>query len=65
LISFLNLKQDKKMMLKLVKLVFFLSIYLHLVGCFWYIVIRNDMEWIPPLNYLTGETDLWDSSTGY
>ena len=62
LISFLNLKQDLKMQLKLGKLVFFLILYIHFQGCIWYFLVNQKQEWIPPLDYVFIETTLWESS---
>jgi hypothetical protein len=56
LIAYLNLKNDMKMSLKLVKFIFFLIMYLHIVACLWFYIVRQDEEWIPPLNELSSRT---------
>ena len=40
IITYLNLKDDIKMSLKLIKLMFFLLIYLHIFGCLWYLIVQ-------------------------
>ena len=60
LITYLNLKNDLKMSLKLGKLVFFLLLFLHLLACSWYwIVERGNQDWIPPLDYVYITTELY------
>jgi heme/copper-type cytochrome/quinol oxidase subunit 4 len=39
IITFLNLKSDIKMSFKIFKIIFFLIIYLHCIGCLWYWII--------------------------
>ena len=62
LIAFLNLKQDLKMQLKLGKLMFFLILYIHFQGCIWYFIVSQNKTWIPPLDYLWIETELWEKN---
>ena len=54
IIMYLNLKQDIKASIKLIKLVFFLLMYVHFIACVWYYLINVKKEWIPPLDYLWG-----------
>ena len=46
IIAYLNVKEDTKVILKLAKLVFFLIMYIHLVGCCWYWIVSQEKEWI-------------------
>ena len=62
LIVYLNLKDDIQMSLKLVKLIFFLIMYLHCWACMWYYLVQDDEEWIPPLDYVWLETDIYDET---
>lgn len=57
IIMYLNVKQDIKASIKLIKLVFFLLMYVHFVGCLWYSVVNVTRYWIPPADYVDG----WDS----
>ena len=50
------------MQLKLGKLVFFLILYVHCQGCLWYLIVSQTKEWIPPLDYVFIETDLWEDT---
>ena len=57
IIMYLNLRQDVKASIKLIKLVFFLLMYVHFMGCVWFFIINIKKEWIPPSDYVFG----WES----
>ncbi len=59
---FLNFQDDVKVTLKIGKILFFLIIYLHLIACLWFYVIRGDKEWIPLSDLDIQETDLYETS---
>ncbi len=46
IINFLKVKDDFKMTLKIFKLVFFLVLYIHFVGCGWYFIVKEPKNWI-------------------
>ena len=50
LVAYMNVKEDTKIYLNLVKLLFYLSIYFHILGCFWYYIVSQSKVWIPPLD---------------
>jgi hypothetical protein len=56
IIMYLNLKQDIKASIKLIKLIFFLLMYVHFIACIWYYLIDHKKVWIPPLDYMHGYT---------
>ena len=48
-------------MVKIGTLVFFISVYLHLVACIWfYINNNNDKTWVPPYDFHVGTTELFE-----
>ena len=47
------------------KLVFFLVMYLHCLACIWFLIVKQDQNWMPPLDYVHLETNLYESSTLY
>ena len=51
LISVMKVKDDIKLSLRLLKLVFFLILYLHWQGCLWYYIVLKDTDWIPTIYY--------------
>ncbi|CAI2370632.1 unnamed protein product [Moneuplotes crassus] len=60
LITYLNVKSELKMSLKLVKLIFFLILFLHCLACIWFFIVKQNETWIPPLDYVWVETELYD-----
>ena len=58
----MKVKDDIKLSLRLLKLVFFLILYLHWQGCLWYYIVLKDTEWIPTIYYNYPDSSY--SSTG-
>ena len=54
-ITYLNFKSNVKMSLRLGKLIFLLTLYLHLVWWFWFYLVVQNKIWVPPL-YLSGDS---------
>lgn len=50
----MNAQSHIKVVLKLVKLTFFLLLYVHIQSCLWYGIVQNDKLWMPPLNVIHG-----------
>ena len=65
IISYMNVKEDLKQALKLTKLIFFLIMYLHILGCTWHWIVREDQEWIPPLDYVFVTSTFFEQSVSY
>jgi hypothetical protein len=51
LISFMRSNEQVKATLKLIKLVFFLVMYLHCFGCLWWLVVTQLKIWVPPWDF--------------
>jgi hypothetical protein len=62
IIANMNVKADVKLTFKLAKLIFFLLMYLHCLGCGWYLVVKGNEKWIPPTDYLEEDQYLYDDS---
>lgn len=62
IIMYMNLKDDIKMSLKLVKLVFFLVMYIHCQGCAWHMIVKGNEKWIPPLDYVYITTEIYNDT---
>jgi len=60
LINYSNVKDDAKMTLKLLKLIFFLLLFVHFVACGWYWLITQESVWVPPLDFMYVSTDLYE-----
>ena len=50
----MNAQSHIKVVLKLVKLTFFLLLYVHIQSCLWYGIIKQEKLWMPPLNTIYG-----------
>ena len=51
IIAYLRSTEELKAFLKLIKLTFFLIIYLHCMGCIWWFIVSRDEVWIPPAHF--------------
>jgi hypothetical protein len=47
IINFLNTTDDTKLSLRLIKLCFFLLLYIHISACFWFYICKIDQAWQP------------------
>ena len=65
LIQFLNAKADVKLILKLIKLIFYLSIYFHFLACLWFYIVNQKKQWIPPLDYIYITTTFFQQGNNY
>ena len=65
IVTYLNVKEDVKIGLKLVKLLFFLSIYFHILGCIWFYMINQQKQWIPPLDTIYPATNFYHEGLWY
>ena len=52
IINNLNLREQLKMTIKIIKLCFFLVLYVHVIACLWFYLVRQRLEWIPPLDFM-------------
>lgn len=52
IITYLRSKEEIKALLKLVKLIFYLMLYLHCFACAWWMVIKEKRTWIQKLSDL-------------
>ena len=67
IISHNKSSEEFKAFLKLNKLVFFLLIYLHIFGCLWWMLVSDDENWVPPIEYRDQDSwyILYDESLAY
>lgn len=65
IISLLKVTNEVKLSLKLLKLIFFLVMYLHCCGCAWYYIVSFDEKWIPPLDYVFITTNFYDEGVDH
>jgi hypothetical protein len=59
---YMRTKEEIKGVMKLMQLLLFLYIYVHLTACvFWLIVSRREV-WIPPTDSINGETEIYHNN---
>ena len=51
IITYLRSTEEIKAGLKVIKLIFFLIMYLHCFGCIWYMIVSQEQIWVHPLLY--------------
>ena len=51
IITYLRSNSEVKALLKLIKLVFYLMLYLHCFACVWWLVVKEKRTWISTLYY--------------
>ena len=52
IINNMNIREQLKMTLKIVNFCFLLVLYVHIVACIWYYIVRQNMAWVPPLDFM-------------
>ena len=50
LITYLNQAEDVKLSLRLMQTIFLILLYIHITGCLWYIIVKNEGGWEPSQN---------------
>jgi hyperpolarization activated cyclic nucleotide-gated potassium channel 2 len=60
-ISYLNVRNEFKISLRLIKLIFFLILYIHCTGCIWFYIINQKKVWVPPFDYMFVGTDYYEN----
>lgn len=60
IINLMNVKDDLKMTFKLMKLVFFLVLYIHFAACIWWYNIKETEDWIPQMDFFNLSTLTYD-----
>jgi hypothetical protein len=59
IITYLNFTDEVANTFKYVKIVFFLSIYIHCYTCFWFYIVNLDNQWMPAADFHMAKTSLY------
>lgn len=62
IIRFMRSKDNSKALIKLGQVTLYLLIWIHLTGCLYYAISTRNEEWIPVPDFVTGTTNLYESS---
>ena len=65
LITNLHQPVSLKSQLKRLYVIFMLVLICHIQGCIIFIIVYSDKQWIPPLNFGTFETEIFDNNENY
>lgn len=65
IISILKVANEVKLSLKLMKLIFFLLMYLHCLSCLFYFIVDTNHRWMPPLDYVWIGTTFFEESFSF
>jgi hypothetical protein len=52
----LNIKSDSKAFLRVLWLIFFLFLYLHVIACLWYYIVKDNEVWVANYDFVLGGT---------
>jgi hypothetical protein len=60
IIQHLDVKKKFKTKLKVIQLLFYLVLYIHLQACIWFILVKVEKNWVPTMDYIFAGTELYD-----
>lgn len=52
IIMYMNAKDNVKMVLKVINMVFFIVVYIHFQACAFWIIVSSNEQWVPPFDYM-------------
>ncbi len=62
----LSWREETKALVKIMWYFFIFLLYIHVLGCLWFYIIMQRMEWIPPLDFYNYKgVILYESEMGY
>ena len=65
LVAYMNIKNEIKNSIRLIKLIFFLLLFLHWLGWSWFFIIKQNQDWIPPLDSYSGDDVIYNRGNYY
>jgi len=48
----MNVSKETKAMLKVIDLLFYMTMYMHIWACIWFLVVKDKEEWIPNMDFI-------------
>jgi hypothetical protein len=60
LLMYLRARDEVKQLMKFIQLLVYLIMYVHVVGCVWFMLVSRDETWIPPTDIIRGSTSLYN-----
>ena len=65
IISYMRVVETVKASLRLIKLIFYLILYVHCVGCAWFFTVKVHETWMPPLDYVWVATTFYEEGVWF
>ena len=59
IIETINASIEIKVFLNLLQMFYFLILYVHIIGCIWFYICKQDESWYPPLDYMYVYTPIY------
>mmetsp|Transcript_17298 Transcript_17298/g.31132 ORF Transcript_17298/g.31132 Transcript_17298/m.31132 type:complete len:849 (+) Transcript_17298:1305-3851(+) len=56
----LRARNEVKLMFKFCQLLLFILMYVHVVGCAWFMLVNSEETWVPPCDIVLKKTDLYE-----
>ena len=65
IITYLNIRKEIKISLRLSKMIFFMILYLHCLACSWFYIVNSNKDWVPPFDYMFVGTEFYNKGEFY
>lgn len=62
LLIYLRARDEVKLIIKFFQLMLYLIMYVHVVGCLWFMLISQQETWLPPADVIRGKTEIYNSN---
>lgn len=59
LVVFLRARDEVKLMIKFLQLFMYLIMYVHVIGCIFFLIVSDNQEWIPPCDTIKPESEFY------
>lgn len=60
ILKFVRARDVVKSGMRIIQMTTYLVMYIHLTGCLWFILIKNQNNWVPVPDFLTGTSDFYE-----
>jgi voltage-gated potassium channel len=60
LVVFLRARDETKLLIKLLQLFLYLIMYVHVIGCIFFLIVSDNEKWVPPVDTIRMPTEFYD-----
>lgn len=61
MLNHLRARDEAKLMIKFIQLTLFILMYVHVIGCLWFMLVDSNKSWVPPVDLVTHKTNFYYS----